>query len=106
MVTSEVQHHASKLSGLGVTLSRAFESGLTVSANPAIEKRRHAARDPLFGKKREDRKLSLTTRVLHNDLRYRGFTPYVGVSFERNRSNISIYTYDNHGAVFGLSRTF
>ena len=106
VVKADVEHHGSDLIRLGMTVSRAFEGGLTVSVNPATEIRRHAAPDPLFGKRREDRMLRLAGRVLHRALRYRGFAPYIGYSFERNRSNIPIYTYDNHGAVFGVSRTF
>ena len=106
VVKAKVEHHGSDLIRLGMTVSRAFEGGLTVSVNPATEIRRHAAPDPLFGKQREDRKLRLAARVLHRALRYRGFAPYIGYSFERDRSNIPIYTYDNHGAVIGVSRTF
>lgn len=105
-VTAKVERHGSKLVGLGATLSRTFGSGLSVSVSPATEFRRHEAIDPLFRKRRRDGKLRLTARVRHLALRDQGFTPYIGYSFERNRSNIAIYSYTNHGAVLGVSRQF
>lgn len=105
-VTAKVERHGSKLVGLGATLSRTFGSGLAVSVSPATEFRRHEAIDPLFRKRRRDGKLRLTARVRHLALRHQGFTPYIGYSFERNRSNIAIYSYTNHGAVLGVSRQF
>ena len=106
VVRAEVERHGYKVVGLGATISRAFESGLAVSASAATEIRRHGARDPLFGKRRKDGKLRLAARFRHRALRYRGIVPYIGYSFERNRSNIPIYAYTNHGAVVGVSRRF
>ena len=105
-VRAETKHHGYKLVGLGATISRAMQGGLSVSASAATELRRHGAPDPLFGKRREDRKIRLASRVQHRALRYRGFVPYIGYSFERNRSNIPIYAYTNHGAVVEVSRRF
>ena len=39
-------------------------------------------------------------------LRYRGLAPYVGYSFERNRSSIPIHERRNHGLIAGVSRAF
>ena len=105
-VKAETKHHGYKLVGLGAAISRALQGGLAVSASAATEFRRHGAPDPLFGKRREDRKTHLASRVQHCALRYRGFVPYIGHSFERNRSNIPIYAYTSHGAVVGVSRRF
>jgi hypothetical protein len=92
--------------GLGATLSRAFAGGLSVTLRPAVQFRRHDARDPLFGTRRRDRRLGLDLRVLHRSLRYGSFAPYIGYSFEQNRSSIPIHSYRNHGVLLGVSRTF
>ena len=99
-------HHESRMTGLGVTISRAFEGGLSISLSPGIQVRRHADPDPLFGKRRIDRFMSLGVRILHRSLRYRGFSPYVGFSIEHNRSNIPIHETRGHGVLAGVSRTF
>ena len=39
-------------------------------------------------------------------LQVRGFAPYIGYSYEVNRTNIPINEYTNHGAVLGISRNF
>ena len=106
IVSAKSDHHGSRMAGLGVTVSRAFEGGLFVSLSPSAQVRRHAAPDPLFGKRRLDRNVRLGVRVLHRSLRYRGFAPYIGYSIERNRSNIPIHEYRSHGLLVGVSRAF
>ena len=106
IVEAKKDHHGSRLLGLGVKVSRTFENGLSVSLTPAAHIRRHAAGDPLFGRTRVDKNLRVSARVLHRALRYRGFAPYAGYSLERNRSNIPIHEYRNHGVVAGVSRAF
>ena len=106
IVRAETAHNASRRFGLGATVSRAFEGGLTVSVSPAVHLRRYDERHPLFGKRRLDRGLRVGVRALHRSIRYAGFAPYVGYSFERTRSNIELYEYRNHGAVLGVTRSF
>lgn len=106
IVTAETKHHGSRLLGLGVTVSRAFENGLTLSFAPIVRVRRHAARNPLFGRRRVDKSLSLSARVLHRSLRYGGFAPYIGYSLERTRSSIPIHEHRNHGVIAGILRAF
>lgn len=105
-VEAKQDHHASRLAGVGLMASRAFDGGLSASLDADARIRRHVAPDPLFGKRRVDRNLRLGIRLLHRSLRYRGFTPYVGYSFERNRSNIPIHEYRVHGFLAGVSRAF
>ena len=106
IVEAKKDHHGSRLLGLGMMVSRTFENGLTLSLAPAAHIRRHASEDPLFGRTRVDTNLRVSARVLHRAPRYRGFTPYVGYSLERNRSSIPIHEYRNHGVVAGVSRAF
>ena len=105
-VEAEADYRGSRLMGIGTTFSRAFDGGLSVSLAPSAHVRRHADRDPLFGERRVDRNVRLSVRVLHRSLRYRGFAPYVGVSLERNRSNIPIHEFRSHGLFAGVSRRF
>ena len=92
--------------GFHMTISRAFEGGLLVSVSPGAHIRRYAAADPLFARKQVDRTVRLGIRVLHRSLRYGGFAPYIGYSFERNRSNIPIHESRSHGVLVGVSRRF
>ena len=99
-------HHASRLAGLGTTMSRTFAGGISVSLRLSAHARRHAAPDPLFGRKRIDRNVRGSVRLLHRSLRYGGFAPYVGYSFERNGSSIPVHEYRSHGVLAGFSHTF
>ena len=105
-VTANKHQHGSRLIGLGATGSHAFHGGLSIALSAAAEVRRHAGPDALFGTTREDRTTRLGLRVLHPAFGYRGFSPYLGYSLERNRSTIPIHEYRIHGLVAGVSRTF
>ena len=105
-VRARANHHGSHLIGLGVTLSRAFAGGLSVALTPAAYIRRHGARDPLFATRQVDRNIRLGVRVLHRSLRYAGFAPYLGYSFEQNRSSIPIHEYRHHGVIGGITHAF
>ena len=98
--------HGSRLGGLAVTLSHAFQGGFSVSPRISVHWRRYADKDPLFRKTRSDRLARLSVNLLHRALQVRGFAPYIGYFYEWNRSNIPINAYRNHGAVLGISRTF
>ena len=106
VVDARTDYHGSRLIGLGTTVSRTFDGGLSVSLTPSVLVRRYAAKDPLFGTRQLDRNFRLGVRVLHRSLRYGGFAPYVGYSVESNRSNIPIHDYRNQGVIAGVSRTF
>ena len=68
--------------------------------------RRYGDRDPLFRKTRSDRQARVSVNLLHRALQVRGFAPYVSLFTEWNRSNIPVNAYRNHGAAFGISKTF
>ena len=106
MVEARTDRHGSRLVGLGGTILRSFEGGLSISLSPSAHVRRYAAKDPIFGTRQVDRNFRLGIRVLHRSLRYAGFAPYIGYSLEWNRSSIPIHEYRNHGVNAGVSRTF
>lgn len=105
-VRARARRHGSRLAGLGISVSHAFEGGLSISSSLSAHIRHYAAADPLFQKPRCDRQTRLSANVLHRALQVEGFAPYLGVSFEWNHSNIPISTYRNRGLVFGISRSF
>ncbi len=99
-------HHGHRIAGLALSLSHAFEGGLSISPRISFQWRRHAAANPLFQKARSDRLVRLSLNLLHRAFQYRGFAPYIGYSYEVNRSNIPVNEYTNHGAVLGVSKNF
>ena len=105
-VEAREDRHGSRMGGLALGVSRAFEGGLSVSPRAAVRWRRFADRDPLFGKTRSDRQMRISVNLLHRALQYRGFAPHVGIFVEWNRSSIPIAGYRNRGALLGVSRTF
>ena len=105
IVEAKAEHHGNRLIGVGTTISRTFDGGLSVSLTPSVHVRRYAARDPLFGTRQTDRNFQVGIRMLHRSLRYGGFTPYIGYSVESNQSSIPIREYRNHGVIAGVTRT-
>lgn len=103
---ARTEHNASRRFGFGATISRAFEGGLTISANPSLHLTRHDGRHPLFAKRRVDLGLRIGARVLHRAVQFEGFAPYVAYSFERTASNIELHSYRNHGAAVGVTGSF
>ena len=103
---ARAEHRASRMAGIGVGLSRAFENGITASFSASVQRQAYRADDPLFGERRKDRLVWLSARVLHRSVQLGGFAPYVGYTYERSSSNIGLHDYDNHGAILGLTREF
>ena len=96
----------SRLGGLAIALSHAFQGGLSVSPRISASRRLYAGKDPLFGETRSDTHARVSMNLLHRALQYRGFAPYLGFFHEWNRSNIPINTWRNQGAALGVSRAF
>ena len=106
IVEARTNRHGSRSIGLGATVTRTFDGGLSVSLSPGIHVRRYAAEDSLFGSRQLDRTWQLSVRALHRSLRYCGFVPWIGYSVESIHSSIPIHDYRNHGVIAGVSRTF
>ena len=106
LIEAKEDRHASRMIGLGISATRAFEGGLSITVDASANVLRHVGPDPLFGTRRVDRNARVGVRALHGSLRYRGFAPYVGYSLERNRSNIPIHEYRIRGVLLGISRRF
>ena len=105
-VEAQADHQASRLAGIGVGVSHAFEGGLSVSVSASLERQRYRADDPLFAVRRQDETAWLSARLLHRSFQVGDFAPYVGYSYERRRSSIALHDYDNHGVIVGFTREF
>ena len=105
-VDARKEHRSSRMAGISGGVSRAFQNGIFVSISASVQSQRYRAADPLFGTRREDTAARLSIKVVNRSLKFGGFAPYVGYSYEKNRSNISLYEYENHGLLMGLSRDF
>lgn len=105
-VSSRAQRLGSRMAGLSMTISHAFEGGVSISPAIGVWRRRYRGRDPIFGETRTDTTIRTSVTVLHRSLQFEGFAPYVGYSFEIARSNIAIHSYRNHAVLVGVSRRF
>ena len=105
-IEAREDHRGSRLAGLNAGVSRVFKNEISVSISASVQLQDYRTENPIFGTRRKDKAAKLSGRVLHRSLQFGGFTPYVGYSYEENRSNISLYDYRNHGVIMGLSREF
>ena len=106
VVSTDLDHFGSHLIGVGATVSRVLDGGISVSLSASAEIRRHAARDRLFGIRRVDRTERVSFRIGHRSWRFGGFAPYVGYSHERTRSNIPVHAHRARGFTVGLTRRY
>ena len=60
----------------------------------------------LFGKRRNEWLFDLRAGATFRGLSYKGFAPYVRLSFERNKSTIALYDYKRVATEFGITRAF
>ncbi len=105
-VGAKEDRFGNRMGGLALAFSHAFHGGFSISPRISTRWRRYGDKDALFRKTRFDRQMRVSVNLLYRTLQFQGFAPYVGYFYERNRSNIPINAYSNHGAVFGISRMF
>ena len=106
IATARASHLASRMAGASLAFAYAFEGGLTIRPAVGAWLRRYHGSDPLFGKTRKDATVRPSLTLLHRSLQYEGFAPYLGYTFERAGSSISIHSYRNHSILLGISRRF
>ena len=104
-VEAQTGHRSSRLFGMSAGFSRAFRN-LSVSLSASAQLQDYQGQDPLFGRKRRDKTAWLSGKVLHSGLHVAGFSPWIGYSYERSRSNISLYDYQNHSVSMGFGHRF
>ena len=106
LIDAQEDRFGSRLAGVEITLSHAFEGGLSVSPSVSAHIRRYSGQNTLFQTTRRDRQVRFSVNALHRALQYEGFAPYIGYSFVWNQSNIPVNTYLNHGVILGISKKF
>ena len=106
LVGANEKHHQKRVVGLGLGFQKSFENGFSFSINPSFHWNRYVGEDPLFGVKRMDKKFILSIGASHRTFQYKGFTPTSSYVYERNKSNIPVRTYHNHGVNISITRTF
>lgn len=92
--------------GVSLRGSYSFKGGLTTTLTLRAEEDNRSGTNPVFGVKRQDRKLGVDLAIHHRDFRIGRFAPQINFGFERNRSNIPLADYTNHTVSFGLTRKF
>lgn len=97
---------SSRLLGIGAGITHGFEGGLIISGDVGAHTQQRRARHPLFLKTRKDIYAFGRVRLLHREFRFKGFAPYVEYRYERNDSNIDLFSYDNHIGNIGITRKF
>ncbi len=106
LIGAKSAHHQMQVVGIGFGFNKSFESGLSIALNPSFHRKRHAAKDPLFGVRRLDKQFIFSVGFSHRALRHRGFVPAFSYVYERNQSNIPVNEYRNQGLNINISRVF
>jgi hypothetical protein len=91
---------------LGGGITRAFEGGIVLGLDVELGHERWETPDYFFREVRRDWTASVTGRVLHRNLQWRGYAPFLEVTHERAWSNIPLNEFDNTRLNIGVSRRF
>lgn len=89
-----------------VEYSHGFRGGWKVTPRLSVGYGLWDRRQPQFLERREDRLVSASFGVVNYNLSYWGLSPNVTLSASRNKSNISIYSYDDLSIFMGLENAF
>jgi hypothetical protein len=92
--------------GVSISGLYAFEGGLVAGLTLRGDMDDRDGIEPLFGRSRNDHKLSLEARLYHREFTLGSFAPEVQFGIERNRSNIPLADYTNRYISLGLTRKF
>ncbi len=68
--------------------------------------RRYEADFPGMNQARSDQFIELRASFLKSDFSYRGFTPRLGLSYYRQKSNVALYDFDRLGADVTFTKEF
>lgn len=85
---------------------RTVVAGFGLWVQPSVEWREFDAASFAFGVVRSDFEASIAVRGIKHDLRLFGYSPYAGVEFARNDSNVELESYDRVRFEVGVTRTF
>lgn len=80
--------------------------GFTVYTEPGIQLRRFDKQSAAFDDRREEITPRLAINLRNRRLDVFGFTPVIGVEFDRRMSNIDLYDYERARMIIGITREF
>ena len=100
------EFQSSWLLGAGAGITHGFSGGVVMSANVGAQRQKRRGEHPFFGRRQEELFWYAGARVLHREVRWRGFAPYLEYRYERNNANIDFFGYDNHVGHIGVTRQF
>jgi tetratricopeptide (TPR) repeat protein len=86
--------------------SRDLPAGFSVYVEPSISLAEYDQALPVFGVARRDHGLSTLVTVLNRHIMISNFTPRIAYTFDRNVSNISIYSHNRNSVEIGLTTSF
>ena len=91
----------------GLSYSREFDGGLTLSLAPGYTRIAYDAPLPgLSGSPRRDRQVSGQIALLDRKIDWSGFTPRLAYTYTANTSSIALYTFHRNRVEFGFTRAF
>lgn len=106
MIIAREGYESSRLLGIGAGVTHGFAGGFVMAADIGLHVQRYRGNHPLFARRRRDIFGFASVRLLHREIRWLGFAPYVEYRHERNYSNLDFFGYDNHVGNIGITRQF
>jgi hypothetical protein len=78
---------------LGLGLSFSFLSDWNIKPSVSIAMRNYEAMEPIFGETRKDLKRTMALKLKTRKLKAFGYIPELEIRYDKNRSDISFYSY-------------
>ena len=104
--TTGLAHHQYQGHRLDLSFDYAYQSGLLSHTRLSLGHRDFTGDFPLLTIARADEYLEFVAQVQKNDWHLFGFSPIATCKHVRNRSNVSLYTYDSTSCTGRLSKEF
>lgn len=90
----------------GLSYSREFKGGISVSLSPTYSRIAYQGFSPGFNNTRRDHQLSGQIGLLDRRFDWYGFTPRVLYTYTRNDSNIPLFSFSRNRFEVGVTRSF
>ncbi|WP_167852811.1 surface lipoprotein assembly modifier [Pseudotabrizicola sediminis] len=97
---------AGRLDGIRVGGQYRFEGGLQLGIIVDYERNRFDGITPLFGVVRSDKRTMARVEMSNSQWNWKGFSPVLRLTAERQSSTIVVNEFRNLGASFGITRRF
>lgn|GEM_PF-1185243 len=103
---AQVAAYANHSQQFGLSYSREFQGGVTVSVAPGYTRIAYAAPLAAFPAARLDRQVSGQLALLDRKIDWSGFTPRLVYTYTRNDSSIPLYAFKRNRVELGFTRAF